>query len=330
MDLVRVLTNMEDPNIFLTNKRTSQKMLLEGTLGEGHELVDRILDSISPDKVHHKHSNAFTHQRTTFCLAHDCIVTVHRTLPPHTPPQPLTLGSRIEEYLLAPSKVKETEVVKVACYIFGEDFASPSEIKEFVAQHIQSEAVESQHSATEDQFFQVLTDTFTWTHNVSEEEPPGYLPLGILVVFFGKMLSRTLNNTYKCHPQRIVARNDNPGQNPSTDVAIILRMKTDGDDARYISKVLYKYKPYVSNLLNFVDIKHLMELFLQCYYTLKFENQSKILGCLTDLHCWHYIGLRRNNSKLKVTFYSKLNMSLPPKQIEMADHFSFLMNFCKC
>ena len=125
MDLVGVLTEMEDPKTFLRNNRRSQKIILEATFGEGHELVESILDSISPVKVHHKHSKAFTsyHRRTTLCLAHDCLVIVHHTLPPHTPPQPPTLGSRIEEYLLAPSRVKETEVVDVACYLFGEAFA---------------------------------------------------------------------------------------------------------------------------------------------------------------------------------------------------------------
>ena len=244
----------------------------------------------------------------------------------HTPPQPPTLGSRIEEYLLAPSRVKETEVVDVACYLFGEAFASPSEVKRSVQQHFRPAAVDSQHSAAEDHVYHlVLADTFAWTHNLSEEEPPGYLPLGLLVVFFGKMLSTALHNTYKCHPQRSVARNDNPGQNPSTDVAIILRVKSGREKASYISKVLYEYKPSVNHLLDFVESKHLMELFLQCYYVLKFENQSKLLGCLTDLHCWHYFGLTRNNSKLKVTFYSRLDMTLPPEQTELASHLSFLM-----
>ena len=110
-----------------------------------------------------------------------------------------------EEYLLAPSKVKDTEVIQVACYIFDYIFCSFFEIKQFVeqpaddkSQHSDVEdqsAVESQHSDVEDQschlvFTQLLTDTFTLTHNLTEEEPPGYLPLGILVVFFGKMLSR--------------------------------------------------------------------------------------------------------------------------------------------
>ena len=89
----------------------------------------------------------------------------------------------IEEYLLAPSRVKETEVVDVACYLFGEDFASPSEVKRAVQQYVRPAAVDSQQAAAEDHAYHlVLSDTFAWTHNLSEEEPPGYLPLGLLVV----------------------------------------------------------------------------------------------------------------------------------------------------
>ena len=242
--------------------------------------------------------------------------------------KPPTLGSRREDYLLAPSRVKDYEVVDVACYLFGEAFASPSEVKRAVQQHFRPAAVDAQHAAAEDHMYHlVLADTFAWTHNLLEEEPPGYLPLGLLVVFFGKMLSTALQNTYKCHPQRSVARNPNPGQNPSTDVAIILRVKSVREKASYVSKVLYEYKPSVNNLLDAIESKHLMELFLQCYYTLKFENQAKLLGCLTDLHCWHYFGLTRNKSKLKVTFYSRLDMTLPPEQTELASHVSFLMTY---
>lgn len=91
--------------------------------------------------------------------------------------------------------MKDTEVVQVARYIFGiDDLASAFEIKQFVQQHTLSTAVDAE---AEDQscnlVFTQLTDTFTWTHNLAEEELPGYLPLGNLVIFLGKMLSKALN-----------------------------------------------------------------------------------------------------------------------------------------
>ena len=118
-------------------------------------------------------------------------------------------------------------------------------------------------------------------------------------------------------------RNPDPGQNPSTDVAIVIRLR-DG-----VSSDFGLYKTSVNPLLGIVETKDLMELFLQCYYTLKSENQSSILGCLTDLTSWHYIHLTRDMSKLKVTFYCRLQMDMPPSKTQIASHLSFLVQCLK-
>ncbi len=186
---------------------------------------------------------------------------------------------------MAPSRVKDAELIPVTQYIFGVGFCSNSEIKEFLEKYQLPDSQEelpteelqeasdsvatpshpSQHTAVQPDdklYHTILTDMCRLTHNLREEEPPGYLPLGCLVVYFGKLLSTRLNAIYNCHPQRSVAKNVNPGQNPSTDVAIVLRsLGTIG----YISRVLYEYKPGGTNLLAMVDTKHLVELLLQCY-----------------------------------------------------------------
>lgn len=57
----------------------------------------------------------------------------------------------------------------------------------------------------------------------------------------------------------------NLGQNPSTDIAIVIRVRvSDGDSSIYVSKVLYEYKASVNHLLDRVEIEDLIELFLQC------------------------------------------------------------------
>ena len=99
--------------------------------------------------------------------------------------------------------------------------------------------------AVKQRFREVLTTIFARTHNISEEEPPGYLPLGILIVLFCEVLSSALVLTFKCHPQRTVAKNMSPGQNPSTDVALVMRVRASTPDSKYISKILYEYKPRV-------------------------------------------------------------------------------------
>ena len=176
LDLTKILDAKIKASVFLMNPIDCQMDILQSALPGQDELVDNILKCTSNY-------------------------------------QAPTLESKIEEYLLAPSKVKKTEVIQVARYIFGtQDLASTSEIKELVTN--QSAAVESQDSDAEDVacnlVFTQLTEIFNWTHNLAEEEPPGYLPLGNLVVFFGKKLSEALDRTYKCHPQRVVARNAQP------------------------------------------------------------------------------------------------------------------------
>ena len=120
--------------------------------------------------------------------------------------------------------MKESEIIGVAEHIFGCSFASCSEIKEFVEPQKESgseatpdpsqytpadvkEVVvaqsqkESGSEATPDPACG-LADIFTITHNLSEEEPPGYLPLGYMIVCFCKLLSRKLNAVYRCQASR--------------------------------------------------------------------------------------------------------------------------------
>ena len=140
------------------------------------------------------------------------------------------------------------------------------------------------------------------------------------------MLSKIRGLPYKTHPQRIVAKNSNPGQNPATDLALVLKVL----DVRFISKILYEYKPAVHGTLKTESPLYLLELFLQCYYVMKFEGTRRILGCLTDLETWHYFGLELNNSKLDVKFYYRLVMTLPAQADEMSKHFTFVSNYLKC
>ena len=164
-----------------------------------------------------------------------------------------------------------------------------------------------------------LARSYDGTQNLSVEEHPGYFLLGVLVLFFGKMLSRQSKLVY--HPQRTVAKNSNPGQKPSTDVAIVLKCLLGGG---FISKVLYEDKPAIAPLLALTEAKVLMDLFLQCYYVLKSEKQTELLGCLTDLHTWHYFHFKLT-SNLEISWYLKFQMALPPQAEEVAKHVLILL-----
>lgn len=51
VDLVKVLEDMEDPNIFVTNKPFCQKLVLENVLGEDNVLIGRIMEATTGVKV---------------------------------------------------------------------------------------------------------------------------------------------------------------------------------------------------------------------------------------------------------------------------------------
>ena len=59
VDLVKVLIEMEEPSVFVTNKRAFQKLSLEHFFGDESDLIDRVLESTSTDKVCHKHFECF-------------------------------------------------------------------------------------------------------------------------------------------------------------------------------------------------------------------------------------------------------------------------------
>ena len=234
------------------------------------------------------------------------------------------MEEKIEEYLVAPSKISDSDVQPIAQYMFGRPFASHNEVKEFAGE---SAEVPQSHIASKvepDDITQVveqLARSYAGIHNLTVEEPAGYQFLGELVVFFSEMLCKQSKLEYKYHPKRAVAKNSNPGQIPSTDVAIVLKSLLGGG---FISKVLYEYKTAIHPLLAFTEAKVLMELFLQCYYVLKFEKQTEILGCLTDLHTWHYFQFKLT-SKLEISWYLKFQMTLPPQAEEVSEHVLILL-----
>ena len=86
----------------------------------------------------------------------------------------------------------------------------------------------------------------------------------------------------------------------------------------------YVYIMCICPLLFLTEAEVLMELFLQCYYVLKFEKQTEILGCLTDLHTWHYFQFKLT-SKLEISWYLKFQMTLPPQAEEVSEHVLILL-----
>ena len=231
------------------------------------------------------------------------------------------MEEKFENYLVAPSKISESDVQLIAQHLFGRPFASHKEVREFAGERAEVPQVHIASKVEPEDITQVvelLASSYDAIHNLAVEESAGYLLLG---VFFSKMLSRQSKLVYKYHTQRKVAKNSNPGQNPSTDVAIVLKCLLGGG---FISKVLYEYKPALPPVLAFTEAKVLMELFLQCYYVLKSEKQTELLGCLTDLLTSHYFQFKLT-SKLEIFWYLKVQMTVPPQAEEVAEHVLILL-----
>ena len=294
-----------NPEVFMGLSLRHQKLILQDQFGEASPLVDLILQTVSQHEPH-------------------------------------TIGVKIESYLLAPSKISQSDLIPVADHIFTQSFASVNEIKEFVIRNHSQVASGPQatphatqpdlqhHTPPQNPYIAIvaqMAETYEWTHNVTVEEAPGYLPLGNLLVFIGKMLTSKFGGIYKCHPQRNVAKNSNPGQTPSTDVAMILRERT-GASSDYISKILYEYKPALPPTIQLIEMKHLLELFIQCYYVMKFEKTTKIIGCITNLVTWHFFKVQLSTvSRLEIMQYTKLMTELPPKDTNVSDHLEILIDY---
>lgn len=234
--------------------------------------------------------------------------------------------------------MQESEILPLASYIFGRknntSFPQQKDVVTFLSEKLLEAlgtvATESPHPTPEEvTSFVIHLHHSLKTHNIGQEESAGYVPLGFLIIFYGRMLSEILTSNYQCHMQRAVAITSRPGQNPSTDAALIL-LKKDQHNNRFYSRVVYEYKPAIHPNFPSVPLKVTMELLLQCYYVLQSEGLSDILGCITDLNTWHYIALGKNATNKKyidVKFYHPIIMEFQPTEEEVKSHLEFLAKY---
>ena len=102
--------------------------------------------------------------------------------------------------------------------------------------------------------------------------------LADLVTFFVRILNTEGLGMYQYHPQRVVAKNANPGRNPTTDAAIIHLIWKGLCNSHYRSDVLYEYKPVIHPDVEKVKSAFLIELYLQAHYTMCTSKPQKKLS----------------------------------------------------
>ena len=234
------------------------------------------------------------------------------------------------EFSIAPSSVRsEEKIIKVASFIFDVSFTDINHFRQHVSKEV--EQSESYYSLTKSHEISGVLKWYVhnWkgSHNVTVEEEPGYLLLGNLLTFFATAMESELGFKFKYHAQRQVCKNSTQGRNPSTDGAIIHCLVSK--EARFITEVLYEYKPAVHEEILIETQAFLIELFLQTHYIMRYEKKNSIIACLTDLFTWHYFKLSlTSGTKVKILWYRKLTLSRPEntKQCEIENHLCFLLH----
>lgn len=226
LDLEDILGVRIDPDVFCAIPRECQRVLLVDTFGNEDDLVDSILALTSKD----------------------CVVE--------------SLGSKIMQFLIAPSKVTSEDKIKsVSGFIFDRLFPDLNDFREFCnAGYPPQVMYQPRNEYNLDQTLSTYYVHWAITHNITVDEDSGYLLLGDLVTKFAAILRKEFNVNFKYHPQRQVCKNRKPGRNPSTDCSIIHTLV-----AKQISEVLYEYKPIINSYLLRSEPSHLIELFLQVY-----------------------------------------------------------------
>lgn len=240
------------------------------------------------------------------------------------------------DYLIAPSKVtSESKILQVAKFILSQRTVEILDLMSFkevlVAVPVEPDcSYQFTCNLNISSVIELYKVHCHKSHNITVEEDSGYLPLGDIVTFFTVALESEFKDTYKYHAQRQVAKNSNPGRNPSTDCAII-HVVIRCEQSTYISEVLYEYKPNIHPSITQTEPSFLIELCLQAHYIMRYERRSEIIGCLTDLYTWHYFKFELHSSqKLEVKWYSRfLHDQKCLTEETLRKHAAFLCNLKK-
>ena len=237
-------------------------------------------------------------------------------------------------YDLAPSKIKENELFAVANCILDTQPGLLAPAKETLVTQVfgkKYKQPDSQPDLTKyDKTLETIADSINRhrirTINVHVEEAAGYTMLGNYAVHFSEILSEELSEVMMYWNQMMTANNKKRGQNPTSDTAIIMLLKSSATfDPKKIPVVVYKYKPVVHSDPEVVNHYDLMEVLLQASYCLRFYDVPQIIHCLTDLSRWHYFKVKRSTSdKLNIEWWHLILHTFPLNKEIVREHAGFL------
>ena len=197
---------------------------------------------------------------------------------------------------MAPSKVKQDDLLEVAETVLMQKFVDENALKIHVTSKLFIAITERnlihEHSAT---FVENVNHHRSKTLRLRLEEAAGYTILGNQAgFFFATVLSKELAKNFFYQNQYVVARNSKPGNNPSTDTAVLIL------NGNY-KKIVYGYKPVVHPTMDGVDVLALTEALLQANYVLRYYKVTSVLQSLTDLETWHYFKFSSRTTSLVIS-----------------------------
>ena len=213
----------------------------------------------------------------------------------------MTLSDRLWYYLVPPSKIPPTELLLVGCEIIEAQnetvLLDINDLKKIVFKtcfnSTTTPSILGEHQL--DEMVKMVNEHVDTTIGISEVEASSYIILGILCVYFSKVLSKEKGQCFKFSNQVVCARNTQPGQNPSSDSALMVVKVLDVIRTDYprlvvnemVPQIIYECKTSVNQNTHSVDSKALVEVLVQAYYCVNFYKLEGLLICLTDLYTWH-------------------------------------------
>ena len=239
---------------------------------------------------------------------------------------------------MGPSEIEEGETLVVAGYIMNFKpgvYPHPEDQLTTLVFGEKYQPPDSPPNLTEcDETLKILRDSVNKhkqkTYRLTLEEAAGYPMLGGHAVHFSEVLAEKLSQDIVAWNQMMVAKNSKPGQNPTSDAAVIMLLQNSDNPLVpiKIQVVVYEYKPKVSQKPSKVEISHLVEALLQAFYILRFYNIRKIIHCLTDLTTWHYFKVEESatsSDKMDIKWWHVINYTFPLDIESVTDHAGFLV-----
>ncbi len=237
---------------------------------------------------------------------------------------------KIKKHLLAPSGVNVHDILEVSKLILDNQFHpkwnSPKQVIHSLPEiRYDTEQLPSTHNVAVDKLKELLDYNTRVTLHLFSQEAASYPSLSIICVHFVSVLEREFSATYLYSNQHSVTHSAKSGPDPRSDSCVVLL------DSHSIPRFLYEAKTVTQHTVMQLADKDVIEVLLQGYYCIRYNNINKMVICLTDLVDWHYMLIEASNEKIAIKGYKVIHgMSSHLPQMEyskrdLQEHTKFII-----